>query len=51
MGEGLEVPLTANPRTKILTASALRIVEVTPKSASISSIPGAGIEEAKGLMW
>ena len=47
----VEVSLTANPRTKILTASALRIVDVTPNSSSTYTIPGAQIEDAKGLVW
>lgn len=47
----VEVSLTANPRTKMLTASALRIVEVTPNSSSINPIPGAGMEDANGLIW
>lgn len=40
---------TEKPRTKMLIARALRIVEVTWKVSSAYSIPGAGIEDAKGL--
>lgn len=35
----------------MLTASALRIVDVTPKSLTTYTIPGAEIEDAKGLVW